>query len=48
LGTDRVAEIRDRLWVLMSPLQYGMIVHDLGRPGAWYRDWVARGLRTLG
>jgi AcrR family transcriptional regulator len=48
LGTGPVEEIRDRLWVLMSPLQYGMIVHELGRPVAWYRDWVARGLRTLG
>jgi AcrR family transcriptional regulator len=48
LGRGDVTEIRDRLWVLMSPLQYGMIVRDLGRPVAWYRDWVARTLRTLG
>ena len=47
-GEDAVPEIRDRLWVLMSPLQYLMIVRDLGRPVAWYRDWVARQLRTLG
>ena len=48
LGRGDVTEIRDRLWVLMSRLQYGMIVRDLGRPVAWYRDWVARTLRTLG
>jgi AcrR family transcriptional regulator len=48
LGVARSDEIRDRLWVLMSPLQYGMIVRDLGRPVSWYRDWVTRSLRTLG
>jgi AcrR family transcriptional regulator len=48
LGGGDVAAIRDALWVLMSPLQYGMIVRDLGRPVTWYRDWVARMLRTLG
>jgi len=48
LGGGQVEEIRDRLWVLMSPLQYLMIVRDLGRPVTWYRDWVARQLRTLG
>ena len=48
LGGGDVGEIRDRLWVLMSPLQFEMIVRDLGRPVAWYRDWVARSLRTLG
>ena len=47
-GGGDVAEIRDALWVLMSPLQYGMIVHDRGRPVSWYRDWAARTLRTLG
>ena len=47
-GRDDVTEIRDALWVLMSPLQYGMIVRDLGRPVTWYRDWMARSLRTLG
>jgi AcrR family transcriptional regulator len=48
LGGGDVTEIRDGLWVLMSPLQYGMIVHDRGRPVTWYRNWVARSLRTLG
>jgi AcrR family transcriptional regulator len=47
-GGGDVAAIRDALWVLMSPLQYGMIVRDRGRPVTWYRDWVARTLRTLG
>jgi AcrR family transcriptional regulator len=47
-GGGDVAAIRDALWVMMSPLQYGMIVHDRGRPVGWYRDWMARMLRTLG
>ena len=47
LGRDDVTEIRDALWTLMSPLQYGMIVHDRGRPVSWYRDWMARMLRAL-
>lgn len=48
LGRADVTPIRDRLWVLMSPLQYTMIVDGLGRPVTWYRDWVARSLRALG
>jgi AcrR family transcriptional regulator len=48
LGRDDVDEIRDALYVLQSPLQYGLIVRDLGRPAAWYREWVARHLHTLG
>ena len=47
-GGGDVAELRDALWVLMSPLQYTMIVRDRGRPPSWYRDWAARALRTLG
>ncbi len=47
LGTDRVDEIRDSLWVLMSPLQYGLIVRDRGRPVAYYRDWMTQALRAL-
>jgi AcrR family transcriptional regulator len=48
LGRDDVDEVRDTLWPLMSPLLFGMIVRDRGRPVSWYRDWVARMLRTLG
>jgi AcrR family transcriptional regulator len=48
LGRDDVEEIRDALYVLQSPLQYGLIVRDLGRPPGWYRDWVARQLHALG
>ena len=47
LGTDRVDEIRDSLWVLMSPLQYGLIVRDRGRPVSYYRAWMARALHAL-
>ena len=48
LGRADVEEIRDALYVLQSPLQYGLIVRDLGRPPGWYRDWVARQLHALG
>jgi AcrR family transcriptional regulator len=48
LGRTDVEEIRDTLYVLQSPLQYGLIVRDLGRPPGWYRDWVARQLHALG
>jgi hypothetical protein len=48
LGRGDVEEIRDALYVLQSPLQYGLIVRDLGRPPGWYRDWVTRQLHALG
>lgn len=48
LGYGDAEEVRDALYVLQSPLQYGLIVHDLGRPPGWYRSWVARQLRALG
>jgi AcrR family transcriptional regulator len=48
LGRGDVEDIRDALYVLQSPLQYGLIVRDLGRPPGWYRDWVARQLHALG
>jgi AcrR family transcriptional regulator len=47
LGTTDVDEIRDSLWVLQSPLQYGLIVRERGRPIGWYRDWMARALRAM-
>ncbi|MEV6489322.1 helix-turn-helix domain-containing protein [Actinoplanes sp. NPDC051633] len=46
-GRGDVDEVRDRLWVLMSPLQFGLVVRDRGRPVAWYRTWTAALLRTL-
>ena len=48
LDSHDVDDIADAIWVLQSPLQYGLIVHDRGRPVSWYRDWVAKTLRTLG
>ncbi len=48
LGRPDIEDIRDSLYVLQSPLQYGLIVRDRNRPVRWYRDWVARGLRALG
>lgn len=47
LGSDRVGDIRDSLWVLMSPLQWTLIVQDRGRPASYYRDWMAQALRAL-
>jgi AcrR family transcriptional regulator len=48
LGRTDLDDLRDSLYVLQSPLQYGLIVHDRNRPVRWYRDWVARGLHALG
>jgi AcrR family transcriptional regulator len=48
LGRDDVEDLRDSLYVLQSPLQYGLIVHDRNRPPRWYRDWMARHLHALG
>ena len=47
LGVTSVDDIRDTLWVLMSPLQYTLIVQELGRPASYYRDWMAQALRAL-
>lgn len=47
LGTDDVEAIRDSLWVLQSPLQYGLLVRDRGWTTGQYRDWTARALRAL-
>jgi AcrR family transcriptional regulator len=47
LGVEEVDDIRDSLWVLMSPLQYTLIVSGLRRPVAYYRDWMAQALRAL-
>ena len=48
LGRPDAEDLRDSLYVLQSPLQYGLIVHDRNRPLRWYRDWVARHLHALG
>jgi AcrR family transcriptional regulator len=48
LGRPDVEDLRDSLYVLQSPLQYGLIVHDRNRPLPWYRDWMARHLHALG
>ena len=48
LGRRDIDDLRDALYVLQSPLQYGLIVHDRNRPVRWYRDWVARNLHALG
>ena len=47
--SDPAAEqqIRDTLWLLGSPLQYGLLVHDRGWSVAAYRAWMAAALSTL-
>ncbi|GAA0800073.1 TetR/AcrR family transcriptional regulator [Spirilliplanes yamanashiensis] len=47
LGGADADAIRDSLWVLQSPHQYGLFVHDRGRSVAEYRAWTARALRAL-
>jgi AcrR family transcriptional regulator len=47
LGVTDTGHIRDTLWVLQSPLQYGLLVRDRGWSVAAYRDWMARALRAL-
>ncbi len=47
LGTTDTDRIRDSLWVLQSPLQYGYLVRDRGWPVDAYREWMARALRAL-
>jgi AcrR family transcriptional regulator len=42
-----VAEMRDTIWVLASPLQYGLLVHERGWSVPRYRDWLARALSAL-
>ena len=42
-----VRQIRDTLWLLGSPLQYGLLVHDRGWSVAAYRAWMEAALSTL-
>lgn len=39
--------IRDTLWLLGSPLQYGLLVHDRGWSVAAYQEWMEHALRSL-
>ncbi len=41
------ATVRDSLWVLQSPYQWGLLVVGRGWSPAAYRDWMARALRAL-
>jgi AcrR family transcriptional regulator len=47
-GHGDVEEVRDVLWSLMSPLLFGLMVRDRGRPVSWYRARMLTLLRTLG
>lgn len=40
-------QLRDTLWLLGSPLQYGLLVHNRGWSVAAYRAWMAAALSTL-
>jgi AcrR family transcriptional regulator len=42
-----VAGMRDTLWVLGSPSQYGLLVRQRGWPVGRYRDWAARALAAM-
>ncbi|HEX2808792.1 MAG TPA: hypothetical protein VHN80_21725 [Kineosporiaceae bacterium] len=44
---DDLQHIRDTLWVLGSPLQYGLLVHDRGWGKQGYRDWMVRALTAM-
>lgn len=44
---DRISYIRDSIWTLGSPLQYGLLVRERGWSPRQYRDWMARALAAL-
>lgn len=44
---QRVAYLRDTIWVLNSPLQYRLLVQERGWPVEGYRDWTATALVAL-
>jgi AcrR family transcriptional regulator len=39
--------VRDTLWVLGSPLQYGLLVHDRGWSVGAYQTWIEQALLSL-
>lgn len=44
---DRLAEVRDTIWTLNSPLLYGLLVTQRGWSPERYGAWVARALVAL-
>ncbi len=42
-----VRRIRDTLWVLGAPQQYGLLVHDRGWSVPAYQVWIDHALRSL-
>ena len=44
---DRLAEVRDTIWTLNSPLLYGLLVVQRGWSAERYGDWIARALVAL-
>ena len=50
LGDDdpeRLAEVRDTIWTLNSPLLYGLLVKQRGWSAERYGAWIARALTAL-
>jgi AcrR family transcriptional regulator len=43
----RLAEVRDTIWTLNSPLQYGLLVDGRGWSVERYADWIRRALVAL-
>jgi AcrR family transcriptional regulator len=44
---ERLAQVRDTIWTLNSPLLYGLLVTERGWPVPRYESWIARALVTL-
>lgn len=44
---DRLADVRDTIWTLNSPLLYGLLVQQRGWSPERYGHWVARALTAL-
>jgi AcrR family transcriptional regulator len=44
---DRLAQVRDTIWTLNSPLLYGLLVTQRGWSPQQYGAWVARALTAL-
>jgi AcrR family transcriptional regulator len=44
---DRLAEVRDTIWTMNSPLLYDLLVVQRGWPTQRYRDWIGRALTGL-
>jgi hypothetical protein len=39
--------VRDTIWTLISPLQYGLLVQQRGWPVRRYQEWISTALVAL-